>query len=235
MKKNILLTGLPQSGKSSLLANVIAAHENKVGFVTKEILKNGRRVGFRVETSLDEKITLASVTFKTELIVSKYGVDLGALKAVLPDLQRFKQNDLLFLDEVGEMQLSSPEFRDLVITYLGSPNTCVMTISKIFDDEFIEQIKKREDVIVMELSPGNRGSMALYLKGLLSKILKANKYLQDPTRFLIDGNSAMIDTDHATRRLIKKDGFWICGCGFFRENRICSHTIATEEFIKRLA
>jgi nucleoside-triphosphatase THEP1 len=51
MRKNILITGMPRSGKSTLLKNIISRIEDKVGFITHEIRKNGERTGFEIETN----------------------------------------------------------------------------------------------------------------------------------------------------------------------------------------
>ena len=46
MQKNILITGKPKSGKSTILEKVIFGIPDKVGFITKEIRANGQRTGF---------------------------------------------------------------------------------------------------------------------------------------------------------------------------------------------
>ena len=50
------MTGLPKSGKSTLLKKIIETIPNKIGFVTNEILKENERVGFEVETHLGKEM-----------------------------------------------------------------------------------------------------------------------------------------------------------------------------------
>lgn len=49
---NILITGLPQSGKTTLLKTILTDFPQKTGFFTNEIRENGTRTGFEIETSL---------------------------------------------------------------------------------------------------------------------------------------------------------------------------------------
>ena len=156
MKKNILITGKPRSGKSTLLRKLIVGVSNKVGFITNEIREEGERVGFEIETSGGSKALLAHVDFKTEHQVSKYFVDVKNLEVLISEASRFKGEDLLYLDEIGQMQLFSEEFKKLALSYLNSQNRCIATVSCIYEDDFIKRIKAREDVTLIEITAENR-------------------------------------------------------------------------------
>ena len=179
MRKNILITGLPRSGKSTILKKLIANIDQKVGFVTNEIRKDGERVGFDLENHQGEKSVLAHVDFKTDFKVSRYFVDIKNLDDMIPSVNKFGENDLLFLDEIGQMELYSEKFKSLVKTYLDSPNTCLATLSKVYSDNFIEAVKKRNDIFLIEINEENRDEQKKYIETLLSKIAKAKKYISD--------------------------------------------------------
>ena len=115
MRKNILITGLPRGGKTTLLKKVISGFGKKVGFVTNEIRENGERIGFEIETHSEEKSILASVHFKTDFKVSRYFVDVKNLDAIIPRVAKFDYEDLLYLDEIGQMELFSENFKKLVL------------------------------------------------------------------------------------------------------------------------
>ena len=66
MIKNILITGKPKSGKSTLLKKLIREIPSPHGFITNEMTENGQRYGFEIETSAGEKFTLAQVNFETK-------------------------------------------------------------------------------------------------------------------------------------------------------------------------
>lgn len=232
MRKNILITGMPRSGKSTLLKKLIANLNPKVGFITNEVRKSGERIGFELETHNGQKSMLANVDFKTNLKVSKYYVDIKHLDEIMPKLEKFNEHDLLYLDEIGQMELFSDKFKLLVIKYLDSPNICISTLSKIYSDEFIESIKSRNDVFLIEIDEENRGEKEKYIKILLIKIAKAKRYVSEPGRFAVSQNEVSIATDHGTRTLTKQEAGWICNCDFFKENNVCSHLIALEEYLK---
>ena len=232
MRKNILITGMPRSGKSTLLKKLITNFDQKVGFVTHEVRKDGERVGFELETHNGEKSLLANVDFKTNFKVSRYFVDIKNLDEIIPSVDKFDEGDFIFLDEIGQMELFSEKFKVLVKKYLDSSNTCIATLSKVYSDEFTEAIKKRDDIFLIEISEENRDEKEKYLETLLRKIAKAKRYVSEPNRFSINPNDVSITTYHGTRILKKQKEGWICNCDFFQENKVCSHVIALEEYLK---
>lgn len=152
---NILITGLPQSGKTTLLKSLLKNHPQKTGFFTHEIRENGTRTGFEIETSRWEKVLFASTTLDTPHNIGKYGVDISALERILPSLSAFQSYDILFIDEIGPMELISPFFRNFCMNYLDAPNFCV-ALSQVYVNDFTEAIKKRSDTMVFEITPENR-------------------------------------------------------------------------------
>lgn len=231
MRKNILITGMPKSGKSTVLQKIITPYEHKVGFLTREIRNQDERVGFQIETHSGRKITLAHVDFKTEYKVSKYSVEINNLELILPEVSLYNPEDILYIDEIGQMQLLSEQFKQLVLNYLHSPNICLITLSKVYAHPFIEQVKNRTDVILVEITEQDRAIKQEYIQTLIAKIGKASRYLQNQKRFTIQSDHATITTDHGLRSLMKNNGIWNCSCQFFKEHRLCSHTLAVEELL----
>jgi nucleoside-triphosphatase len=232
MRKNVLITGMPRSGKSTLLKKLITTFDQKVGFVTNEVRKDGERIGFELENHKGKKSMLANVDFKTHFKVSRYFVDIKNLDEIISSVAQFNEHDFLFLDEIGQMELFSEKFKALAKKYFDSPNTCIATLSKVYSDEFTEAIKKRNDIFLIEINEENRDGKEKYLETLLRKIAKAKRYVSEPNRFSINQNDVSITTDHGTRNLTKQKEGWICNCNFFQENKVCSHIIALEEYLK---
>lgn len=157
--KNVLLTGDPHCGKSTLLKKLISNVGNKVGFLTEEMCENGNRTGFKVYTSHGETVAFADTNFSKSFHVGKYGLDIIEFDKIIPKLLSYDEEDLLFVDEIGEMQLHSDVFKDLVLDYLNSSNPCLMSVSSVFDSEFINTILEREDVVLHTVTIENRDSL----------------------------------------------------------------------------
>lgn len=233
MQKNIVITGEPKSGKSTLLWNVMCDISNKVGIVTKELRDNNTRVGFELETHTGEKALLAHVEKVTPYKVAKYFVDVPSLESILPNISSFGKEDILYLDEIGQMQLLSEQFKDAALRFFNSPNTCLATITSVYEDGFTRSVKNRDDIILVEITPRNREEKMIFILMLLKKIEKARRYVVNAERFTIqDNDTVLFKSEHDTRKLFHQNKHWNCSCDFFNQYKICSHSIATEEFIK---
>lgn len=156
MKNKIFLTGEPHCGKSTLLFNLIKQIPNKRGFLTKAIYKKDIRTGFKIVTDDNQEILFAHTDFITQHKVSKYYVDLEYFESILPKLFAFHQGQILFIDEIGQMQLMSDSFKKLVRKYLSAENTLIATLSKVYDDQLIKEIKARPDIEIINLTVKNR-------------------------------------------------------------------------------
>lgn len=124
--------------------------------MTHEILEGGQRVGFEVETNEGRKAMLSHVHFTDGLQVGKYTVNQENMEELLPSVMSYTDSDLLYLDEIGQMQLMSEKFKELVLQFLNASNRCIMTISQVYSDEFVEIIKHRADCILIEITQENR-------------------------------------------------------------------------------
>lgn len=226
MIKNIIVTGPPRSGKSILVEKVISKFPKKSGFITREVRREGERVGFEIETHQGSKTILASVDFKTKLKASKYFVDVKNLDGIIPEVEKFSGGDLLYIDEIGQMELYSEKFRDLALKYLNSDNTCLATLKQVYQDKLIDGIYKRDDIYLIELAEGEGDEKALFVEQLIGKIEKAKQYIQKPEKFVRRGDGIEFTSEHGTRHLQLSDGKWDCDCNFFEKGRICSHTFA---------
>lgn len=163
---NILLTGRPGIGKTTLIKKLIdSVSLSKGGFYTEEIRKGKERIGFSLITLDGKKSILASVKIKSPYRVGKYRVDVDsfekvgveAIKKAIPTKQ------LIIIDEIGKMELFSKKFRDIVIQALNTGR--VLATIKKGGASFIDKIKNREDVRLLEVSYQNRDA-------LLSELIK---------------------------------------------------------------
>lgn len=235
MIKNIFITGMPGTGKSTILKDIMSKYEDKIGFVTNEIRIAGERKGFEIETSNGFKEILAHVSFKTPFKVSKYFVKSENLDLAISKIPDFGKDSILYIDEIGQMELFSDNFKKLVEEYLNSENLFVATVSKVYRDNFIENLLKRKDIFLVEIDKENRSSKKLFIEMLIKKIKKAQNYIKEKERFQISENKAKMNSTHAERNLIFSNGSWKCDCDFFRSYGICSHSIAINEITSKKA
>jgi len=154
----ILLTGLPKAGKTTLLCRVAGnLKESYSGFYTEEILEGGHRVGFSLQTFSGKTGILSHIDFKSRLKVGKYRVSLTDLEEIaLPEIEEgIKQKRIILIDEIGKMELYSAKFRQVVMEALNSDLIFVGTIVSA-PHPWADQIKKRKDVELIEVTPENR-------------------------------------------------------------------------------
>ena len=162
MIRNILLTGKPGVGKTTLIRK-ISGHFPGVrvgGFWTEEMRERGRRVGFRVESFGGASGILAHVNFSGGPRVGKYGVDLAVFERIgVQALEAAtREADVMLIDEIGKMELFSDRFQRAVLDALNSGKLLIATVM-IRPQPFADEIKVRPDVQVIEVTPANRDGL----------------------------------------------------------------------------
>jgi len=170
-KRNILVTGPPGCGKSTLIEKVINRMEKPVnGFFTREIKESGRRVGFSINTVDGREGILAHQNIRSQLRVGKYGVNIEdidsiAVSAMIPA----HREQVIVIDEIGKMECFSDLFKKTLIQVLDSPN-CVIGSIALKGGPFIQGIKNRDDVTVSSVTPETRDSLVEEILGSISKL-----------------------------------------------------------------
>jgi nucleoside-triphosphatase len=163
--ENLLLTGRPGVGKTTLIQRVVARLGRPAdGFYTRELRQGGRRVGFEIVTLSGDVGVLAHVDIQSRYRVGRYGVDLTALERVgVPAVQRaIRQGWLVVIDEIGKMELFSEAFKAVVLEALDSPVPVLASITR-GRHPWARRIKERPDVTIIEVTPGNRDALVDHL------------------------------------------------------------------------
>lgn len=162
MPKNILITGYPGVGKTTLVNKIIKQLSCSIGgFYTHEMLENGRRTGFYITDFDGNQMVMASESSNSKYRVNKYGVNIGAFEKIgIPAMERAMKNaDLIVIDEIGRMEIFSSEFCDMLRIVFDSEKPLLATIKKI-DCELTKELKQRKDVIIFEVTANNRDSIS---------------------------------------------------------------------------
>jgi len=166
MKQVYLLTGIPGTGKTSLIKQAIAGVEYKAGgFYTEEIRSQGVRKGFKLVTLDGEEAVLAHIKIQSEQQVGKYGVDIAALDRVgVAALRRAMQRDsLIVVDEIGRMELYSDSFKKTVLEAIDSGKRILGTIM-FSSNRWADAIKRRPEVYVVPVTGANKQQVLAGLK-----------------------------------------------------------------------
>jgi len=145
-----LVTGPPGVGKSTLVSKVVLRLKSAGviigGCTTSERREGGARVGFEVRDLTSGRTgELASVT-------SKFGPRVGRYRVNLTDLARVgaggveaaaSSSELIVIDEVGPMELVSPEFRRAVQKCIDSGKPMLAVVHERLEDDLLSELRSK--------------------------------------------------------------------------------------------
>ena len=158
--KNLFLTGVPGIGKTTVIRKTLEKLSIPcTGFYTEEIRTGSRRTGFSIVTLDGQQGILAHVAAEGKHRVGRYVVNLRDIERLaVPAITPTSADGLVIVDEVGKMECFSKAFREAVLRALDSPNRVLGTVAAK-GNEFIESIKRREDVSVVTVTLSNRSTL----------------------------------------------------------------------------
>ncbi|MDH7489416.1 MAG: NTPase [Anaerolineae bacterium] len=163
MGKLILLTGLPGSGKTTVIERTLELLEDlkQGGFITREIRSHaGQRLGFEIRTLDGETAVLAHIRIQSPHRVGKYGVDIRALEqtGVAAIRRAIQDADFVVVDEIGKMELLSPAFREVMQAAVRSPKPALATIM-LRSHPFADALKQMPDAEMRIVTPQSREAL----------------------------------------------------------------------------
>ena len=161
MPNNILISGYPGVGKTTLIKKIIENLNCKIdGFFTEEKKEAGKRTGFFITDFHGNREILAHLDLKSPDRVGYYGVNVKAFEIIgIPALTRALENaDLIVIDEIGKMEMFSEKFCKILDNVFDSGKPVIATI-KAKDCKLTSKLKAREDVSIFNLTRKNRNEM----------------------------------------------------------------------------
>jgi nucleoside-triphosphatase len=152
---NILLTGMPGVGKTSIIKRVIGKLGDAGGFYTEEMREGERRVGFKIVMLSGREGVLAHVNCRSRYRVGKYGVNIDDLEKVGVGSIReaIEKNKIVVIDEIGRMELCSEKFRKSVKEALNKGKVFGTIMLK--SEPFADEIKRRGDTKIIYVNRKN--------------------------------------------------------------------------------
>lgn len=169
----IILTGPPGVGKTTVVTRIVY-ELRKSGLSVGGVYSKERRSG-RVRTGFD----------MTDLLTGERQV-LADLKGEGPRLGRYRVNlstlanfasaaineacaraDIVVVDEVGPMELLSPEFRRSLKSVLNSRKPCIIVVHRTMNDPLVDEIRETPAAVSFEVSLQNRDALVKEIEGVI--------------------------------------------------------------------
>lgn len=168
------ITGLPNAGKTTTLLKIIEMLEEQDtvvgGMITEPIIFRNKHVGFYVKDWMTKKRRkFAHINIESRFHVGRYGVDVKALETLGVKAIRsaIREADMIVIDEVGKMEVESPAFVQAVEDALDSDKMIILTLHKKSRNPLLQDIRRRDDVRILEVTPVNRNLLPYKIMKLI--------------------------------------------------------------------
>ncbi|WP_017755429.1 nucleoside-triphosphatase [Calidifontibacillus oryziterrae] len=167
---NIFLTGEKQVGKSTIINNIIDNFTGNIcGFKTLLETKEGRQFyfsGFNPMIDSIPKIYICKKDNNDKLEGITEAFDDFGVKILEDSLN--DSSDLIIMDELGVFENQAYRFQKSVYKCLNSAIP-VIGVIKAKPSLFLDTIRNRDDVTIVNVTKENREQAYLYLKSLLEQ------------------------------------------------------------------
>jgi nucleoside-triphosphatase len=161
-----VVTGAPGSGKSALVSKLMlrlmSAGVIVGGCTTPERKEKGARVGFDIKNITEGSVgELASTKGGIGPKVGKYRVNLQNLSSIGASSldTAAERSELIVIDELGPLELVSPEFRRAAFRCLESGKPMLVVVHERLDDDLLNKIRESATATYL-LTPDSRDEIA---------------------------------------------------------------------------
>jgi len=203
--KHLLIIGRPGVGKTTLMKRLTQALRGQSidGFLTEEFREEEQRVGFWLSSLDGRQVLLAHRRMGHGPRVGPYRVNVDVLEQVAVSIiQRgIQQAFLLFLDELGNMELCSRVFQAAVQEAFDRGPSIVATAG-ISPKPFLTALKRRKDVELIPLSSANREVVEEELTARLQALCAEDEAVRELQRqadriceMIVSGEVPLIDIE----------------------------------------
>lgn len=170
---NLLLTGKPGVGKTTVIQKVLTRLDREAGgFTTQEIRRAGTRVGFSIRAvDSGQEGVLAHIDISSPHRVGKYAVNVGDMEriGVAALIRAIRSGSLIVMDEIGRMENFCVSFQQAVLQALDAPQDVLGTL-QMRSTPFLNDIRERPDVTIRLVTSQNRDGLPDRLVALLEGV-----------------------------------------------------------------
>ena len=166
------LTGLPGVGKTTVIEKVldiVGDRHRVVGFITEAVRDDGRITGFNIHNLKTGDISeMANENIESSVKIGRFGVNLSVLEDVCRSiLEDLDDATLVVIDEVGKIESTNQFFVDTVKEVLDMEISMLMTLHKKSRNPLLQEIRRREDIRILEVTPINRSILPFKIVSML--------------------------------------------------------------------
>ena len=203
--KHLLIVGRPGIGKTTLIKQLTTSLRDCPidGFLTEELREAEQRMGFWLSPLDGRQVLLAHRRMECGPRVGPYKVNVDVLDHVaVAVIRRAMQHAfLLFLDELGKMELCSALFAHIVQEAFDHGPSIVATAG-VTPHPFLNALKRRKDVELIPLTSANRAAVEEELTARLRALCAEDETIRTLQRqadriceLIVSGEVPQIDID----------------------------------------
>ena len=168
------ITGLPGAGKTYAVRKVVEMLEAEDlvvgGMMPEPIIEDGKKTGFAIVDWMNKQQGIfAHADINSKYMIGKFGIDLKALEdvGVKALMKASEEADVIVIDEVGRVEVESPAFIDTVKYCLDLEKPILLTLHKKSRNPLLQDIRRRDDVRILEVTPINRNLLPYKIMKLM--------------------------------------------------------------------
>ena len=155
--------------------------------ITKSVYdpKTAKKVGFQIVDWKSKKEGLFAhvdfqTKFKAETEEGVFAVDVDVLEAIgvsaIEAAMKDPEVDIIIIDEVGKMEMHSDRFCKVVTECLDAPKPVIMTLHKKSRNPLLQDIRRRDDVRILEVTPVNKNLLPYKIEKILKDRLDTTPF-----------------------------------------------------------
>ncbi|MEM2210609.1 MAG: NTPase [Nitrososphaerales archaeon] len=178
-----LITGEPGVGKTTTLLKVISLIKSQGftigGVISKELRSKGVRFGFElIDVNSGRKGILASTSQNVGPRFGRYRVNLKDLAEIGANALKWamKNSDVIVCDEIGPMELFSPEFKRAVSEVVKCGKPVIGVIHKRMKNDLLNELRSAPYCELIEVTYENRDKLSEIIANKVLTQLKGAKY-----------------------------------------------------------